>query len=425
MTRILVATSTFPVHPDDGIPRFILDLALALSQHAEVSVLAPDAAGAALREQIGKVDVERFVYFMPRSSQRLAITNQQGMRDNLRGSLLAKFQLPLFLLRQTAHMRRMIRERRIDVVNAHWLVPQGLTAAWALRRKPTVKLVLHVHAGDVYLLQKLVLGPRIARYVVKRAAAVFAAGSHVRDALNQLLGYDSQAVLQPMGVNRDQFARSDALQAVAEAQTVRAADSSCGVSGFPDGFILFFGRLAEKKGAIYLVQAMRRIQESMPGVGLVIAGYGPEEEALRAKVQELNLQERVRFVGRQSHPQIVGLLHACRAAAVPSIIDSHGETEGMPTVVVEALAAGVPVVGSNVDGIPDVIRHGENGWLCREKDPDDLAEKLLTALNCNSTQFAEAAVAAAAEYDWQQVAANYLACIVGRRAESVHGVRAK
>ena len=194
------------------------------------------------------------------------------------------------------------------------------------------------------------------------------------------------------------------------------------MTDFPEGFILFVGRLAEKKGAVYLVQAMRRVHERKPGVGLVIAGYGPEEEALRKKVKELNLQDRVQFVGRQSHPQIIKLLHACRVAAVPSIIDSRGETEGMPTVVVEALAAGVPVVGSNVDGIPDVIRHAENGWLCREKDPIDLAEKLLTALDCDRRQLEAAALATAEDYDWQQVAANYLSYIEGPYKPAASGV---
>lgn len=411
MTRILVSTSTFPVQPDDGVPRFILDLALALSYHAEVTVLAPDAPGATLHERLGDVEVHRFTYFWPRSSQRLAISNQRGMRDNLRGSLLAKIQLPLFLLRQAANLRRLVYQRGFDVVNAHWLVPQGLTAAWALRGSRDVKLVLHVHAGDVYLLQKLSVGRRIARFVVKRSAAIFADGSHVRDALDQLLGYDSHAILQPMGVNLQQFARTTDGQSVSDELAIHPTDTNFSGPKFPDGFILFVGRLVEKKGATYLIRAMRRIHQRKPGVGLVIVGYGPEEAALRAEVEELHLQDRVQFVGRKSHPEIVRLLHACRVGAVSSIIDSRGETEGMPTVVVEALAAGVPVVGSNVDGIPDVIRHAENGWLCREKDPDDLAEKLLMALDCDRNRISEAAVASAKKHDWQQVASNYLAWI--------------
>ena len=70
--RVLIATSTFPLRPDDGVPRFVADLAEALAEHYTVTVLAPDAPGADLRERIGRLEVERFVYFRPRGTQRLA-----------------------------------------------------------------------------------------------------------------------------------------------------------------------------------------------------------------------------------------------------------------------------------------------------------------------------------------------------------------
>ena len=71
----------------------------------------------------------------------------------------------------------------------------------------------------------------------------------------------------------------------------------------------------------------------------------------------------------------------------------------------------------------EAIRHAENGWLCREKDPDDLAEKLLTALDCDRKQIAEAAVATAAMHDWQQVAENYFACIESSPSRAELGAR--
>ena len=83
--NILIITSTFPVKPGDGIPRFILDLARALSLRANVVVLAPDAPGAEDSSGLGngEVVVERYQYFWPRSQQKLAISNNRGMRDNL------------------------------------------------------------------------------------------------------------------------------------------------------------------------------------------------------------------------------------------------------------------------------------------------------------------------------------------------------
>ena len=99
-------------------------------------------------------------------------------------------------------------------------------------------------------------------------------------------------------------------------------------------------------------------------------------------------------------------------SVVPSIIDSHGETEGMPAVVLEAMASGVGVVGSAVDGIPDVLRHRENGWLCPEKDPEALAEQILVALaDPTPSNVVSTALETAGRHDWSQVAANYMRCL--------------
>ena len=399
--RLLVSTSTFPVALDDGTPRFIYDLADALAEHAHVFVLAPDASLAHKREQMGRLHVTRFSYWMPRPLQRLAL--DRGIRANLSASWLARVQVPFFLLSQVQATRALVRRYQITVVNAHWLVPQGLTAALARGRSPRFRLILHVHAGDVYFLHNLPGGSTLARFIAARCDAIFAAGSHVRDSLDELLGFASGAVIQPMGVRSDVFGRNgnDALSSPPDT-----------AQRFPDGYLLCVGRMVEKKGMVYLIRALPQIREKRPGIGLLLIGSGPEEPKIREEVDRLNLKDAVVFLGRRSHQEIVRYLHACCVCVVPSIIDSRGETEGMPTIVVEAFAAGVKVVGSRVDGIPDVLRHEDNGWLCREKDPDDLAEKILGALaSSRSSSIVQSALTTAAKYDWKQVALNYMDCL--------------
>lgn len=401
--RILVTTSTFPVHTSDGTPRFVYDLADALTTHAEITVLAPGAPGASNDERLGALNIHRFRYFPARRLQVLALG--QGMRDNLRRSWLARLQVLPFLVCQALATRSLARSLRVDVVNAHWLVPQGLTAAWARGRGRRFALVLHVHAGDVYLLRTLPFGSAIARYVYRRADAIFADGTHVRDTLDELLGFPSGAVVQPMGVHQATFSRHTS-------PTLTGEQTGHIETPFPNGFILFVGRLSEKKGAIYLIRAMQIVLKREPTIGLVIIGEGPEEMRLRAEVEHLDLGQTVRLLGKKSHKEIAGYLQACRVSVVPSIIDSRGETEGMPTVVLEALASGVRVVGSAVDGIPDVLRHWENGWLCPEKDPDALAKQILAALDDPTpSTIVEAALETAGRHTWEQVALNYMQCI--------------
>ncbi len=395
---MLITTSTFPVTPDDGTPRFIYDLAQALTVHADVTVLAPDSAGAARKVRDGNLEILRFPYWLPRARQRLALGH--GMRDNLRGSWTVRLQVPTFLVCQGLATRRLIEARHMDVVNAHWMIPQGLTSAWAARGR--ARLVLHAHAGDVYLLRRLPLGRAMARYLAARADAIMADGSHVRDTLNQLLGYPSDAVLRPMGVHVACFGRPDYPAGQPTAPLP-------GIAEFPEGFLLFFGRMAEKKGAVYLVRALPTVLGRCPGLGLVLVGDGPERPELEQEVGRLGLDHAVRFAGRRPHTDIVRYLHRCRVAVVPSIIDSRGETEGMPTVVVEALAAGVRVVGSAVDGIPDVLRHQENGWLCRPRDPADLADKILDALaDPPASEVVRRARVTADQHDWRKVALDYM-----------------
>ncbi len=401
--RVLVSTSTFPLSPDDGTPRFVLDLAEALADHAEIIVLAPDAPGAPRCERMGRLEVRRATYFVPRGLQRLALG--RGMPENLRSSWLARIQVPFYLIRQWQAIHAMARQLKVDVVNAHWLVPQGLAAAWARGSKRRFKLLLHVHSTDVHLLRGLPGGRRIARFVVRRCDAVFATSSFVRSALDELLGFASGASLRSMGVHTQIFAQPS----TPDSSSGRAPNQG---DQLPGDFLLFVGRLAPVKGVDILIAAMPAVLAEHPELHLMVIGQGSEESNLRALSKDLGVDRRVSFLGRKPHPDIVRLLQNCRAAIVPSIVTPRGETEGMPTVVLEAMAAGARIVASDVGGIPDVVRHGENGWLCRSRDPSDLARKILTALaDPVSSGVRPSAVETARQNDWQEVAKSYKDCL--------------
>ena len=179
-------------------------------------------------------------------------------------------------------------------------------------------------------------------------------------------------------------------------------------SPFPGGYVLYVGRLTEFKGVSYLLRALPRVRVDNPGIGLLVVGYGKLEERLKNETAALGIRDSVRFEGRKTHDQIVGYLGGCRAVVIPSIVDKRGRTEGMPTVALEALASGGRVVASEVAGIPEVMRDGENGWLCRERDPEDLAAKLRLALSDPpGSGVSEAALRTAEEHDWNRVAERY------------------
>ena len=146
-----------------------------------------------------------------------------------------------------------------------------------------------------------------------------------------------------------------------------------------NGRLLFVGRLIDKKGVDILLAAIRRLQNernrNMPG--LDIAGSGPLEAALRAQAVDLPF---VRFLGWQTPQRLTSIMRTARAVVVPSRIAADGDCEGLPTVVLESIRAGLPVVATNHAGIPEIIRDQETGFLVPESDPDSLAAALSSVM---------------------------------------------
>ena len=121
----------------------------------------------------------------------------------------------------------------------------------------------------------------------------------------------------------------------------------------------------------------------------------------------------IEFLGSLPHDRIVELLAEARVVVLPSVVDSHGEADGMPTVLLEAMAAQRLVVACRVNGIPDVLRDGENGWLCEPRNVEDLAAKILQALAYKDSGIPAAALKTAQQYDWPVLGARYAGMLKG------------
>ncbi len=139
--------------------------------------------------------------------------------------------------------------------------------------------------------------------------------------------------------------------------------------------VLFVGRLVEKKGCDVLLRAMQLLQQELPDAALVVVGDGPERRSLEALACELGV--RATFVGVQTPDQVQGHMRASRCLAAPSLTARDGDAEGLPTVLAEALAMGLPVASTTHSGIPELLGSGVHGLLSPERDSAKLAENLL------------------------------------------------
>ena len=135
--------------------------------------------------------------------------------------------------------------------------------------------------------------------------------------------------------------------------------------------VLFVGRLVEKKGCEYLVRAMARVQEAVPEAELVVIGTGP----LRARLEEFagETLRRYRFLGALPPEEVRVWMGRASVLSVPSVTASTGDAEGFGLVFAEAQATGLPVASFDGGPIPEVVAHGETGFLAPERDWQALA----------------------------------------------------
>ncbi|MFZ5917471.1 MAG: glycosyltransferase [Chloroflexota bacterium] len=145
-----------------------------------------------------------------------------------------------------------------------------------------------------------------------------------------------------------------------------------------DGQVHLFSvaRLVEKKGMEYAIQAVAQVLKKHPQIEYKIAGDGPLRNQLANRIESLGLSRQIRLLGWQQQQDIITLMQKADILLAPSVTSQDGDQEGIPVVLMEALAQGLPVLSTWHSGIPELIQDGLSGFLVPERDVDALAERL-------------------------------------------------
>lgn len=144
--------------------------------------------------------------------------------------------------------------------------------------------------------------------------------------------------------------------------------------------LLAIGRLVEKKGFPVLLAACRRLMEEGVDFRLKLAGDGPERRRLMALVQDYALGDRVNFLGHVPHNTVPHLFQEADLFIMPCVVARRGDRDGLPNVILEAMALEVPVVATDVNGVNEAVLPGETGWLAPPEEPLLLAQAMREAL---------------------------------------------
>ena len=349
--RVLVLASTFPRWEGDSMPPFIRHLGDALAARGfEIHVLAPHTFGAAPEEHLGALHVHRFRYAPPRLEQ---LAYGGGILENLRARRVRWLLVAPFLAAQAVAMLRLRRACRIDLVHAHWILPQGLLSA-LLARRLAVPLVLSAHGGDVFASTRG-LRRRLLGFATRRHDAITVNSHAMCRALEELTGCVGEVI--PMGVDVARFTAAGR-----RPRTSTAAPR-----------LLFVGRLAEKKGVEFLLDAMPAILERHPAARLEVVGEGPRRPALEQQALALGIAPAVHFRGACDNSALPQHYAAADVFVAPSIVAADGDTEALGVVLLEAAAAGLPLVTTDVGGIGDIVRDGVTGLVVPQRSGEALA----------------------------------------------------
>ena len=140
--------------------------------------------------------------------------------------------------------------------------------------------------------------------------------------------------------------------------------------------IVAVGRLVEKKGFADLIEACSLLRDRGVEVRCRIVGLGEQEPELRAAVERLDLGNRVELPGPRPQGELIEVVGSAAVFAAPCVVGGDGNRDGLPTVLLEAMALGTPCVSTDVTGIPEVLRDGETGLMVPQRDPAALADAI-------------------------------------------------
>ncbi|MFC1843572.1 glycosyltransferase [Thermodesulfobacteriota bacterium] len=391
--KLLIITSTFPRWQNDTDPPFVYELARRLTNNFDINVLTPNYPGAIATDEMSGLRIHRFRYFFKKLE---VLAGSEGILPTLKKNSLYYLLVPFFLLGELRALLKLTQKIKPDIIHAHWILPQGFIAA--LGKKITgVPYIVTIHGGDIYGMQGK-LTSALKRYALHNASHVTVVSKDIQQVIKQKFGTGMRTDVIPMGVDSRLFHPDRKSPALKEKHIISGP------------FLLFVGRLTEKKGPRYLIEAMPEVLQCFPESKLLIIGSGEQHQELISLSTSLGLQDRVIFTGATPNKELPEYFASADIFIGPSIQAAGGDTEGFGLTFVEAAMSGCIVVASNVGGISDIIEDGKTGYLVKEKNPKAIADTVCSILKRPDT-LSDIRIAARqkmiSQFDWQVIAEKY------------------
>jgi glycosyltransferase involved in cell wall biosynthesis len=256
-------------------------------------------------------------------------------------------------------MARQMKSEKITHVHAHYATHPAL-AAWIINQVSETPYGITVHAHDIFV-NKSMLFRKIfdAKYIV-------AISEFNREFLCKLFGnwVAEKTHIIHCGIYPEMY--TSRLEKIPSSEVYE---------------LLSIGSLRPYKGFTFLLDACSVMKRNGMKFRCRIIGGGELRDSLTSKIEKLDIVDVVKLVGPKNQREVAELLGTADCYVQPSVITSTGKMEGIPVSLMEAMASGLPTIATKLSGVPELVRHGETGWLVPPEDPQSLADAILQVKN--------------------------------------------
>jgi colanic acid/amylovoran biosynthesis glycosyltransferase len=307
------------------------------------------------------------VHYLPEEKELLEEVRHAAKKGKISADIIAALdewgrRTDFLRLYQAVYVGLRLRQMGIDHVHAHFAGMAARTAFW-INKFFSIPFSFTAHANDIFSPRQFEIG---LNKLCDKARAIVTETDYAARFLSERFPYLGDRVHRIYnGLDLAEFGRAD-------------------FSSTPP-LIIAVGRLIPKKGFSDLIRACALLAERRKSFRCEIIGEGPLKNELREQIDKFCLQNNVELAGAKPQTQLRRRLAAANVFVLPSVIDPDGGMDNLPTVIMEAMATGLPVVSTNIGGIPEMVVQNETGFLVQPGDAAAMADAIETVINdCSS-----------------------------------------
>ena len=317
------------------------------------------------------------------------------------------FEYPPYSLTLTSKMADIAKHEKLDVLHVHYAIPHATSAVVARQileqQGIRIPVVTTLHGTDITLVGRDPSFAPVVTYSINESDGVTAVSEYLKKETLNNFDIERDITVIPNFIDTERFKRQES------SSLKQKLCPNC------EKVLVHVSNFRPVKNAKLVVEIFHRLRKENAPIKLLLVGDGPDRMPAEHLARELGVYEDVRFMGKQEAVQDI------LSVADVFVMPSGSETFGLAAL--EAMACGVPVVASNIGGLPELVDHGENGFLCPLDNVDAFAERIRQIVSSNSLQqsMGEAARRKAKEaFDNDRVIPVYEALYEATLAEKRH-----